>query len=120
MSTQTAKANARVVEPQPAAPTVPEERPAAMPTQSLAPIRPGDVWRLFVPFADPTNGDETYHRGRYLDVDAQDAESGDDVVLDFNLAYNPFCAYADTFSCAPPPEENHLDVPIRAGERALE
>jgi uncharacterized protein (DUF1684 family) len=75
---------------------------------------------LFVPFADPTNGEETYHRGRYLDVDAQDAESGDDVVLDFNLAYNPFCAYADTFSCALPPDENRLDVPVRAGEKDFE
>lgn len=75
---------------------------------------------LFVPFADETNGEETYHRGRYLDVDPGDAETGDDVVLDFNLAYNPFCAYSDTFSCALPSEENHLDVAVRAGEREHE
>lgn len=75
---------------------------------------------LFVPFADETNGEETYHRGRYLDVDVDvdDAETGDDVVLDFNLAYNPFCAYSDNFACALPPRENHLDVPVRAGEKA--
>lgn len=73
---------------------------------------------LFVPFSDETNGDETYHRGRYLDVDVDvdDAETGDDVVLDFTLAYNPFCAYSDTFSCALAPHENSLDVPVRAGE----
>lgn len=73
---------------------------------------------LFVPFADETNGDETYHRGRYLDVDAADAEQGDDVVVDFNLAYNPFCAYGDQFSCALPPAENRLDTAVRAGEQA--
>jgi uncharacterized protein (DUF1684 family) len=75
---------------------------------------------LFVPFADETNGAETYHRGRYLDVDAADAEQGDDVVVDFNLAYNPFCAYADQFACALPPAENRLDAEVRAGERAYE
>jgi uncharacterized protein (DUF1684 family) len=72
---------------------------------------------LFVPFTDETNGDDTYHRGRYLDVDVTDAETGEDVVLDFNLAYNPFCAYSDNFSCALPPHENILEVPVRAGER---
>lgn len=73
---------------------------------------------LFVPFTDETTGDETYGRGRYLDVDAVDATDGDSVVVDFNLAYNPFCAYADSFSCALPPEENHVSVAVRAGERA--
>ncbi|MFB6072351.1 MAG: DUF1684 domain-containing protein [Halobacterium sp.] len=72
---------------------------------------------LFVPFADQTNGSETYERGRYLDVDAADAETGDDVVVDFNLAYNPFCAYNDNFSCALPPAENELSVAVPAGER---
>lgn len=75
---------------------------------------------LFVPFTDATNGGETYHRGRYLDVDPGDAETGDDVVLDFNLAYNPFCAYSDNFACALPPAENDLPVAVRAGERATE
>lgn len=75
---------------------------------------------LFVPFADATNSADSYHRGRYLDVDAADAGTGADVVLDFNLAYNPFCAYADTFSCALPPGENHLDVPVEAGEKDYE
>ncbi|WP_232701478.1 DUF1684 domain-containing protein [Halobacterium wangiae] len=72
---------------------------------------------LFVPFADETNGTGTYDRGRYLDVDAGGAETGDDVVLDFNLAYNPFCAYSENFSCALPPAENRLPVRVQAGEK---
>lgn len=75
---------------------------------------------LFVPFTDETNGDGTYHRGRYLDVAPENAETGDRVVVDFNLAYNPFCAYSDNYSCALPPESNALPVAVRAGERARE
>jgi len=72
---------------------------------------------LFVPFTDATNDDETYDRGRYLDVDPGDAEDGDAVALDFNLAYNPFCAYSEHFSCAMPPSDNHVPVAVEAGER---
>jgi uncharacterized protein (DUF1684 family) len=75
---------------------------------------------LFVPFTDATSGDATYHRGRYLDVDSGDADDGDSVVLDFNLAYNPFCAYSDTFSCALPPSANELPARVEAGERDYE
>ncbi len=70
--------------------------------------------RLFLPFRDATSGVETYGAGRYLDVDP---EPGGTVVVDFNMAYNPFCAYDDAYSCALPPYENWLPVPIRAGER---
>lgn len=73
---------------------------------------------LFVPFTDETNGTETYRRGRYLDVAPGDAESGDDVVVDFNLAYNPFCAYSGNYSCALPPDHNHVSAPVLAGERS--
>ncbi|XVH32098.1 DUF1684 domain-containing protein [Haloferacaceae archaeon DSL9] len=73
---------------------------------------------LFVPFRDKTTGQQTYRRGRYMELEAQRGpEDGDEIVLDFNLAYNPFCAYSETFSCPLPPEENWLDVEIRAGER---
>ncbi|MFC3478921.1 DUF1684 domain-containing protein [Halobacterium litoreum] len=72
---------------------------------------------LFVPFTDTTNGAETYGRGRYLDVAAPDADTGDEIALDFNLAYNPFCAYSDNFSCALPTDANDLPVAVRAGER---
>jgi uncharacterized protein (DUF1684 family) len=88
---------------------------------TLAAFRVEGEDSLFVPFTDETNGDETYGRGRYLDVAVpEDAETGDDVVVDFNLAYSPFCAYSDTFSCALPPEENRVDAPVRAGERVRE
>jgi len=75
---------------------------------------------LFVPFTDATNDHETYHRGRYLDVDPGDAADGDRIALDFNLAYNPFCAYSDNFACALPPRDNHVPVRVEAGERAYD
>lgn len=69
---------------------------------------------LFLPFRDATSGPETYGAGRYIDVHPQ----GDGtVVIDFNYAYAPFCAYNENYSCALPPHENWLSVAIRAGER---
>lgn len=69
---------------------------------------------LFLPFRDATSGQETYGAGRYLEpVELANAE----ILLDFNLAYNPYCAYSDAFSCPLPPVENWLKVPIRAGEK---
>jgi hypothetical protein len=69
---------------------------------------------VWIPFADATAGKETYPAGRYID-----SELGPDgtVVLDFNLAYNPFCAYGWSFSCPLAPAENRLKIPVRAGER---
>jgi uncharacterized protein (DUF1684 family) len=72
---------------------------------------------LFVPFTDATNGDATYDRGRYLDVDPGDADDGDPIALDFNLSYNPFCAYSNNFACALSPSDNHVPVAVEAGER---
>ncbi|MDJ0953740.1 MAG: DUF1684 domain-containing protein [Acidimicrobiia bacterium] len=69
---------------------------------------------LFLPFRDATSGRETYGGGRYLDIQPDD-EGG--VVIDFNLAYSPYCAYDDGYSCALPPAENWLSVPITAGEK---
>lgn len=74
------------------------------------PDRPG----YFLPFRDGTSGKETYGAGRYLDLD--DPHDGT-VHIDFNLAYNPYCAYDDAYSCPLPPHENWLTVPIRAGEK---
>ncbi len=69
---------------------------------------------LFVPFRDATSGKESYGAGRYLDLEP----TPDDVYdLDFNRAYNPYCAYSDEYVCPLPPPENWLPVPIRAGER---
>lgn len=70
--------------------------------------------RLFLPFKDATNGTETYGAGRYLEVPVG---TGGTVTLDFNYAYNPFCAYSDRWRCPLPPFENHLKIPIRAGEK---
>ncbi len=69
---------------------------------------------LFAPFKDATNGAETYGAGRYLEPVLL---SGNRVVVDFNLAYNPYCAYSENFVCPLPPRENWLKVPIRAGEK---
>lgn len=69
---------------------------------------------LFVPFRDATSGKETYGACRYLDIEEM---RGDDYVLDFNVAYNPYCAYSDDYVCPFPPRENWLDVGIRAGEK---
>ena len=69
---------------------------------------------LFIPFKDQTNGKESYEGGRYIDAEILD---GYKMVLDFNLAYHPSCAYNDKFVCALPPRENVLDIEIRAGEK---
>lgn len=79
----------------------------------------GDEGQYFLPFRDDTSGDTTYGAGRYMDLHADRAlEDGDEIILDFNLAYSPFCAYSDAYACPLPPVENHLDVRIEAGERA--
>jgi len=71
--------------------------------------------RLFVPFTDVTSGHETYGAGRYLDLDRTATGI---YVVDFNTAYNPYCAYNPTYDCPVPPKENRLPVAIRAGEKA--
>lgn len=75
---------------------------------------------LFVPFRDATSGDETYGAGRYLDLDVDEHRVNDEWILDFNLAYNPYCAYSEAYECPLPPGDNWLQVPIRAGEKAYE
>ena len=68
----------------------------------------------FLPFADALAGEETYGAGRYLEP--QPVGDGQ-FVVDFNLAYNPYCAYNDDWSCPITPRENRLTLPIRAGEQ---
>ena len=71
---------------------------------------------LFVPFTDLTSGEESYENGRYVDLLEKDLESGV-YILDFNKAYNPYCAYiSDRYNCPVPPIENGLALAIRAGE----
>jgi len=72
--------------------------------------------KLFLAFADASSGIETYGAGRYLDVKKVPAATS--IELDFNLAYNPYCAYTDNFSCPFPPKENVLKVAILAGEKS--
>jgi len=69
---------------------------------------------FFLPFADSLAGEETYPAGRYLEPDPL---PGDRFLVDFNLAYNPYCAYNEMWSCPLTPPENRLKVPIRAGEK---
>lgn len=71
---------------------------------------------LFIPFKDLTNGKESYGGGRYLDLRMKEI-SGDKIYLDFNKAYNPYCAFSAGYSCPIPPKENHLKVAIKAGEK---
>lgn len=72
--------------------------------------------RYFLPFRDSTSGHETYGGGRYLDP--QEAPDGT-IAIDFNYAYNPYCAYNEDWTCPIPPDENRLDVPVRAGEKVF-
>lgn len=67
---------------------------------------------LFLPFTDLTSGDGSYGGGRYLDFELP---KGDSMVIDFNKAYNPYCAYNPKYSCPIPPEENDLLIRIEAG-----
>lgn len=69
---------------------------------------------FFVPFTDSQAGKETYGAGRYLDPEVLPDGR---VVIDFNLAYNPYCAYNDQYSCPLTPFENRLKVAIQAGEK---
>lgn len=67
---------------------------------------------LFLPFTDLTSGVESYGGGRYIDVEIPD---GDVMPIDFNKAYNPYCAYNHKYSCPIPPSENNLAIEIKAG-----
>jgi len=71
----------------------------------------------FLPFVDSLAGKETYPAGRYLEPDSL---PGNRFLVDFNLAYNPNCAYNEMWSCPITPAENRLKVPIRAGEKLFE
>jgi hypothetical protein len=68
---------------------------------------------LFTPFRDRTSGKETYAAARYLDI-VEPPEGA--FILDFNVAYNPYCAYSPDYICPFPPRENTLEVEVRAGE----
>ena len=71
-----------------------------------------DLDYLFLPFLDATNGASTYGGGRYIDLSIPET---DEVMIDFNKAYNPYCAYNERYSCTLVPRENYLSLEIRAG-----
>lgn len=71
---------------------------------------------LFLPFTDNTSGNESYGGGRYLDFKVKDIQNNS-LIIDFNKAYNPYCAYASGYNCPIPLRENHLKINIYAGEK---
>jgi uncharacterized protein (DUF1684 family) len=86
--------------------------------QGTTPIEePGYEDYLFLPFTDLTSGDGSYGGGRFLDARIP---KGDEIILDFNKAYNPYCAYNHKYSCPIPPKKNDLLVRIEAGVKAFE
>lgn len=79
--------------------------------------QPQYVDYLFIPFTDKTSGEESYGGGRYIDLQLP---GGDSLIIDFNYAYNPYCAYNSNYSCPVPPLVNHLNTAIKAGEKAFD
>ena len=74
----------------------------------------GNNETLFLPFGDTSNGDQTYGGGRYLDLKTTEKSN---IIIDFNLAYNPYCVFSLDYSCPLPPPENQLSIAVRAGEK---
>jgi len=72
---------------------------------------------LFFPFLDHTNGEESYGGGRYIDLRIPE---GDSVIIDFNTAYNPYCAYNPKYSCPLVPRDNYLAIKVEAGVKAFD
>lgn len=89
-----------------------QRQPCTLQVYTSVDTADGGDW--FIPFIDATNGAETYGGGRFLDIARP---SSDTVMLDFNYAYNPYCAYSHRYDCPIPPMENVLPIPVRAGER---
>jgi len=77
-------------------------------------FRPLGTGELFLPFKDRASETETYPKGRYLSIEPM---PGGKVLIDFNRAYNPFCQFNEKYTCPYAPEENWLDIVIRAGEK---
>ena len=86
-------------------------------TAELTVYRDAQSGAFFLPFQDANAGGETYGAGRYLEVEESE---GGRLRVDFNYAYNPYCAYNERWSCPIPPAENRLTVAIRAGEKTFD
>ena len=70
---------------------------------------------MFLPFLDETNGKTSYGGGRFIDVLTTDEETDGTITIDFNKAYNPYCAYSDRYSCPITPRNNFIAIEINAG-----
>lgn len=80
----------------------------------LQSAKEADMKNFFLAFADATSGEETYGGGRYINL-RQDGKNS--ITIDFNMSYNPYCAYNPDFACPLPPKENILEADILAGEK---
>ncbi len=83
--------------------------------KALRPMPGQSSKTVFLPFTDASSGRETYGAGRYLDLELGPQQTT--LSIDFNLAYNPYCAYNDVYECPIPPAENYMDAPVLAGEK---
>ena len=75
---------------------------------------------LFLPFLDATSGNTSYGGGRFIDVLTTDEQEDGTIMIDFNKAYNPYCAYSDRYSCPITPRSNFINIPIKAGVMAYD
>ena len=73
---------------------------------------PNEQDNLFLPFLDDTNGNESYGGGRYINLDIPQV---DNLIIDFNSAFNPYCVYDEKYSCPIVPRENYIPLEIKAG-----
>ena len=73
---------------------------------------PNERDNLFLPFLDDTNGNESYGGGRYINLDIPQV---DNLIIDFNSAFNPYCVYDEKYSCPIVPIDNYLPLEIKAG-----
>jgi uncharacterized protein (DUF1684 family) len=80
--------------------------------KSTRPVEEPEDDYVFLPFTDLTSGDGSYGGGRYLELDVPEGET---MIIDFNMAYNPYCSYSHRYSCPVPPKENDLLVRVEAG-----
>ncbi|WKK87083.2 DUF1684 domain-containing protein [Marivirga arenosa] len=86
--------------------------------QDLTLLQSADDGLYFLAFYDETSSITTYGAGRYLEISYKKGQNS--VILDFNKAYNPYCAYTTGYTCPVPPTENNISIPINAGEKNYE
>jgi uncharacterized protein len=83
---------------------------------AVQPKNPAYADHVMLAFADLTNGFDSYGGGRYVDLKRSELKK--EIVIDFNFAYNPYCAYVNRYSCVIPPVENRMDIKVNAGAKS--